>query len=301
MSVTPFITAFLLSLMLTPLAIISAKKMRLVDIPDGTALKIHGRPVANAGGLVLALSFLPAVLTRGDTDPGIYVVALGALAAVLLGLVDDLKGTKPLTRLLIQTAIGAGIAGGGVRAGLLTSAFLDATLGACIVIGAMNAVNLLDGMDGLASGVAAICCAAFAAFSYASGDVKVFVLASALLAAFIGFLPYNFHPASIFLGNSGSSLTGFLLGVLVILALRGSPTPGGCIGSLLIVGLPVADTAYAVVRRLRSGRGIMVGDRDHFYDKLLRKGFSQTQSALIGYSAAASCAVPGLAILLALR
>jgi UDP-GlcNAc:undecaprenyl-phosphate GlcNAc-1-phosphate transferase len=147
----------------------------------------------------------------------------------------------------------------------------------------------------------AISCAAFAAFSYVRGAPQDFVLASALLAAFLGFLPYNFHPASIFLGNSGSSFTGFLLAALAVLALRHAPTAGGCIGLLLIIGLPVADTACAIGRRLGSGRGIMAGDRDHFYDKLLRRGFSQKQSALIGYGAAASCAAFGLAILFTFR
>ncbi len=258
-------------LLSTPLCIRCAKKMRLLDIPDGTALKIHGRPVANAGGLVLAFSVLPAVLVWGAQDPGIWVVTLGALAALALGLVDDLKGAGPLTRLFLQAAIGAGCAWAGLRAGLFRSVFLDGALATCVVIGAINAVNLLDGMDGLASGVAAICCAAFAAFSYAHGDAQVFVLASACLAAFIGFLPYNFNPASIFLGNSGSSLAGFLLAVLVILSLRSAPTPGGFIGSLLIVGLPLADTALCDREEAQVGKGDNGGRSGPFLRQIAAK------------------------------
>ncbi len=272
--------------------------MRLVDVPDGTALKIHHRPVANAGGPAIGLSVFATLLPRATPAGGMLVAALGLLAALALGFLDDLKGLKPLTRLFSQAALGVCIALAGLRPALFSSVFLDCALSACIVAGAINAVNLLDGMDGLACGVTAISCAAFAAFSYAHASPWEFFLAAALLAALVGFLPYNFHPASIFLGNSGSSFAGFSLAALTILALRHNPTPGGCIGALLIIGLPVADTAYAIVRRVLSGKGIMVGDRDHFYDKLLRKGFSQRQSALIGYGAAASCGLLGLAILL---
>jgi UDP-GlcNAc:undecaprenyl-phosphate GlcNAc-1-phosphate transferase len=236
-----------------------------------------------------------------QTGPGgkIDGIVMGAIGALVLGLVDDLKGLKPLTRLLAQAALAFGAAWGGLTAGLFRSPVPDIALTVIVVVSAMNAVNLLDGMDGLASGVVAICCAAFAVFSYARGDQPVFVVTSAALAAFMGFLPYNFHPASVFLGNSGSSLAGFLLAGLMLLSLRAAPTPTGFIGSLLIVGLPAADTALAIGRRIKAGRRITSGDRDHFYDKLLRKGFSQKQSALIAYTAAASFAALGLAILLA--
>jgi UDP-N-acetylmuramyl pentapeptide phosphotransferase/UDP-N-acetylglucosamine-1-phosphate transferase len=290
----PSLTAFLLALALTPAAALWARKGRLLDMPDGVALKIHRRPVPNAGGLALAAAVLPAFLLylHREIHPSwaIGVVAGGSLFSLLLGLADDLTTVNPLTRLLAQTGLGASVALAGLRPGLCPSPFADSLLAVCIVVGGMNALNLLDGMDGLAAGVAAICAAAFAALSWARGDAASLALASTILGAFLGFLPYNFHPASIFLGNSGSYLTGFLTASLMILGMSGSPTPAGCTGSLLIVGLPVADTALAIIRRVKKGRGIMTGDREHFYDKLLRWGFSQRESALIGYTAAATFA-----------
>ncbi len=299
LNLVPIAAAFLSALILTPVGILLSRRTPLVDTPDGTTLKIHGRPVPNPGGLILAASLLPVVVLFAWHGREMRVIIIGAMASLGLGLIDDLKGLKPLTRLLAETALACGVAWGGLTAALFHSPVLDCALAALIVVSAINAVNLLDGMDGLASGVVAICCAAFAVFSYFKGDQPAFLLTSVALAAFVGFLPYNFHPASIFLGNSGSSLSGFLLAGLMILSLRAAPTPAGFAGSLLIVGLPAADTAFAILRRIRSGRRITVGDRDHFYDKLLRKGFSQKQSAVIGYTAAASFAALGLALLLA--
>lgn len=302
MSLIPFAAAFLSSLILTPVGILLSRRTLLVDVPDGTALKIHSRPVPNPGGLILAASILPVVVLFAGPQAGpgreVSVIIIGAIASLALGLVDDLKGLKPLTRLLAQAVLAAGAAWGGLTAGLLHSPVLDGALAVLIVVSAMNAVNLLDGMDGLAAGVVAISCAAFAVFSYARGDQPAFAVTSAALAGLMGFLPYNFHPASIFLGNSGSSLAGFLLGGLMLLSLRAAPTPAGFAGSLLIVGLPAADTAFAIARRITAGRRITEGDREHFYDKLLRRGFSQRESALIAYTAAASLAASGLAVLL---
>ncbi|OPY69606.1 MAG: putative undecaprenyl-phosphate N-acetylglucosaminyl 1-phosphate transferase [Syntrophorhabdaceae bacterium PtaU1.Bin034] len=296
-----FLSSFLLSLLLTPLAILIARRSGLVDAPDASSsLKIHNMPVPNSGGLAVALSVLPTVLVfmHFNSSPiqQVFAISGGCLLSLTLGVVDDVKGLRPLTRLFTQIALAVGLVIAGIHANLFPSGLLNAALTVLIVVGAINSINLLDGMDGLASGVMAISCTAFALLSYVRGDSLVVALALAMVAALIGFLPYNFHPASVFLGNGGSSLLGFLLAVLITLVLSRTPTPAGLAGCLLIAGLPLIDTAYAIVRRIKAGRGLMSGDRDHFYDKLLRRGFSQRQAAFISYTAATVFAASGLAV-----
>jgi len=265
--------------------------------------------LAWATALVLALS-------RGVEVRLLLPMLLGGLAISTLGLIDDVRGVSPKARLLVGAVVVLAVlisAGAGFRlveaithpiaefaayffgvhippvpeviaipVSLLISVF--------IVLGACNSTNLIDGVDGLCGGVTGIISFGFfllaswlASWGYSPpGDPVRLVLAISMFGAALGFLPWNFNPARIFMGDAGSMLLGFNCGMLILLfAEKGIAR--WMIGALMIFALPVFDTALAMFRRWRSGRSIFEGDRSHFYDQLIQRGWSVRQTVLICY------------------
>ncbi len=252
--VVAFLVAFVAALALTPLARRASFALGILDRPG--PLKTHREPVAYLGG-VAVFAALGAVL--GVNHPAL-LIPLGLVAA--LGVADDVRTIPPVLRLLMQASIGiiAGIvepAPG--RFGLLGTAALVVVL--------VNAVNLIDGMDGLAATVVAISALGFA---LVGGGATLPALA--VCGALLGFLVFNRPPARIYLGDGGSYLLGTALALLAARALEGQGR-AAWIALPLFVGAPLADTAIAVVRRQRSGRSWLAGDRSHVYDQLADRGW----------------------------
>ena len=257
--VVAFVAAFAVAVVATPAARRLSFALDIVDRPG--PLKVQRRPVAYLGGGAV---FVALAVTLAPNHPT-WLLPLGLAAA--LGLADDVRSISPRVRLLMQVSVGC-VAGviepaPGRFGGVATVVF---------VVVLVNAVNLIDGMDGLAASVVVVSALGFA---LVGGDTSVPALA--LCGALLGFLVFNKPTASIYLGDSGSYLLGTALALLAASALgTGSQSQdlAAWIALPLFVGLPVADTAIAIVRRYRAGRPLFAGDRSHVYDQLADRGWS---------------------------
>jgi UDP-GlcNAc:undecaprenyl-phosphate GlcNAc-1-phosphate transferase len=259
------IVAFGVAVVATPCAMWLARRIGFVNEPGH--LKVHLRPIPSLGGLAVLAGLLgPVAVTRPS-------LLLALVPAALLGLADDATDVLPAARLGVEIVIG------------LAAAWVAAphdigyvALGVVVVLVLVNAVNFLDGLDGLASSVAAL--GAVGSFVVLSGWSAT--LALALVGALVGFLVWNAPPARVHLGDSGSYLIGTALALLFLAAApRAAPVVSA---AFLFVGVPVADSAVAIVRRLRARRPLMQGDRGHVYDQLVDRGWPATR-------AVAACAI----------
>lgn len=310
--------AFALVVLTTPIAAMIARKAGVMDMPD-QFLKPHAKPTPYLGGMAILFGWTVALvwaLSVGDLGwmPG-GPILLGGIGLSIIGVVDDIRGLSPRLRLAAAALIVGTVlisSGAGIR--LVDSVFLPPynlpayiaepiSLVIClfIVLGACNSTNLIDGLDGLCSGVTAIISLAFfllasflAMYGYsAEGDRTRMVMSIAMLGAALGFLPMNFNPARIFMGDAGSMLLGYNCGMLIVLfAERG--VLRWFVAALMIFALPVLDTLLAIVRRWRAGKPIFEGDRSHFYDQLVQRGLSVRKAVLVCYGLASGFAAIGL-------
>jgi UDP-GlcNAc:undecaprenyl-phosphate GlcNAc-1-phosphate transferase len=284
-------SALSLSLLTTPLVRGLCRRWRLHDFPWGDALKIHRSPVPRLGGLAVALSVFGAMLLGshllGGRDGSVPSLLVPGLLVTVLGAVDDLRGLRPSYRLAGHlVAATLLISAGGLVSPPDRSPYLLLAAGFGL-LAATNAMNLLDGLDGLAAGVAALAAAGFLALAAARDDGVSQTLALATLGASVGFLPYNFNPASIFLGDCGSTLLGFLLGTLMGRSWAAARDLSGTLAPLFVMGVPLFDTSLAIGRRLVRRRPLFVGDRSHFYDWLVQRGLTQRAAVGLCYGLAA--------------
>lgn len=309
-----FLIATVASLVLTPLTRRFCERFRLLDIPlDGR--RLHNRAVPRLGGVaiylacVAALSVIPFIdnlLThtlRGYTTE-ILVAFIPATLVLLLGIYDDLAGTNARLKLsaLVVIATIFFLMGGrieGLPLPFLGFVQLPLLLSYLVTVlwltGIANAFNLIDGMDGLASGAALFSSVVILVISFVNGQPLMIVFALTLCGALAGFLRYNFNPASIFLGDSGALFVGFTLAALSVLGSQKATTAVAVVIPLLAFGLPLVDMAVAIIRRLISGKPIFQGDKEHIHHMLVERGWSQQRAALVLYGA---CAAFGLVAIL---
>jgi UDP-GlcNAc:undecaprenyl-phosphate GlcNAc-1-phosphate transferase len=309
-----FIMAACGSLALTPLVRMACERCGWLDEPvDGR--RVHRRPVPRLGGVaifaglliaLLALPFIHNLLTQSLTASRsqLFAVLVPATLALLCGVYDDFRGTNARFKFIAQTLTGLlfYLMGGRIESlsvPLVGTVALPAATGCALTvlwtIAITNAFNLIDGMDGLATGAALFASLVLLAVSLMLGHPVVTVMAVALCGALIGFLPYNFNPASIFLGDSGSLFIGFTLAALSVLGAQKASTAVAVAIPIIAFGLPVLDTGFTVVRRLISRRPLFDGDREHIHHKLLERGWSQRRVALVLYGV---CALFGIMALL---
>lgn len=272
-----------------------------VAMDDPGALAIHARPTPRTGGLAIYGALLAALaVAMWVGRSGLTMRLWGFLASgsifALTGLWDDARSIRPWERVLLECLGGALLVLSGTRMHLTGLWPVDAGLTVVYLVGAANAMNLLDGMDGLASGVASIAAAFLAVVALASGQRWCAVCSLALLGACLGFLPYNFHCARIFMGDAGSLFLGFTLAALSIAVTAGAGGFQAGLIPVLVLGLPWFDTTLAVVRRLLHHRPLFLGDRSHFYDQLVDRGLSQKGAVLVCYGV--SLVFGGTALLL---
>lgn len=355
-----FYAAFAVAFIATPIMRKLALANGIVDWPD-LRRKAHVEPVAYLGGVGIFLGWVAGIITclfltphtatgtSGSVDfPASILV--GGLIIMGVGLIDDVWGLSPRVKvggqllaaaLLAKETVGTALAAGAISSiatvfgwdafGEMAATapwshiayWLGAVLVAVLVLGGCNAVNLLDGLDGLASGVIAIAALGFAfisvclamgvygesgAYSMTLDPVRI-VMCLAMLGAIVGFLPYNFNPANIFMGDAGSLFLGYL-SVTMVLLLAEPPQTGGAIGGdprlvmagLIVLALPILDTSLAIVRRKMRGQPIFSPDNQHLHHQLIRSGLSVKQAVLILYAAAlAFAAIGGTLIFIRLR
>jgi UDP-GlcNAc:undecaprenyl-phosphate GlcNAc-1-phosphate transferase len=270
-----------------------------LDHPEARKLHIAATPLL--GGVAVALgTALGANLGIWALDMGFPPEALwwmaGALVAVTIGLVDDRLGLGPLPKLLAQMFAAWLFLRGGVYPLHSTHPILGQAISIVWMTGLMNAINFLDNMDGIVGGVSALCALAFAAMLAAWGRLHESLFALGLGGATFGFLRYNFAPARIFLGDTGSLFLGYALGALGLIAAATGPGWSGVLAAILILGYPLFDTTFVVWTRLYEGRKVYVGGRDHTTHRMTRVVRGPRRTAMSVYAATGVMALSGVAL-----
>jgi len=312
---TSFVVAFFVSLavatLATPLVLRVALRRRLYDLPNER--KVHARPIPRLGGVAIVIAFFAPVtglllVNAGASNAlvqtpshlvGLYI---GGFLIAGLGLFDDLKGANALQKLIVQVGVGALMFaldyridavsnpfGGVIDLGMLS---LPVTL--VWFVGVINAVNLIDGLDGLAGGIGLISVTTLFALSMMDDNVLASLLCSCLAGALVGFLFFNFNPARIFMGDTGSLFLGFVLAAFSISTSTKGSTAVALTVPILALGLPILDTMMAIGRRVRAKRNIFSADQEHIHHRLLRAGFSHRSAVLTLYTVAAVLAAAAL-------
>ena len=318
---------------LTPLVVRAAHRFGAVDLPGPR--KIHVTPIPRIGGLAVFLGFgvglvFAAFATGYATNPEIgrsgywAALSLAALAALVLGLVDDIYGVSFQWKFLVQVVAAIFLWRAGFRIevlgvpfvnGVVVLGFWSLPLTVLWIVGVTNAFNLIDGLDGLAAGTALITTTAVAVIAIVGGHVAVSAVGVALVGALAGFLRYNFNPAQIFLGDSGSMFLGFSLAVMSIHGSQKNVTAVAVLAPLLIMGYPILDTGFSIMRRLnnlrtdvggrrglgfvlRNSHRVFLPDRGHLHHQLLDLGLSHKMAVLSLYACALAMALGALALVI---
>jgi UDP-GlcNAc:undecaprenyl-phosphate GlcNAc-1-phosphate transferase len=291
-----FIIAFLVSFAATPIARIFAYKVGAIDVPKDER-RIHAKPIPRLGGLAIFYGFIISVLSFADLK-NISIIGLifGSLIIVVLGAVDDVKNISAKIKLFFQVIAAIIVVLTGIRIEFFTNPNIfsnDNLIALGIwsipitiiwIVGVTNSVNLIDGVDGLAAGICSISSIIIFFISLLSGQLDIALLTAAIAGAALGFLPYNYNPAKIFMGDTGSNFLGFALAVISIQGLFKGYAVISFVVPILILGLPILDTSFAILRRVVTRKPIMKADRGHLHHRLIDMGFSQRQTVLILYT-----------------
>ena len=258
------------------------KHLRIWDLPgDG---RTHLRPAVRLGGPAILPAFLIVLILTSENSGQFVGLAICAVFITGIGLADDIKGLAPWHKLAGQTAVALLALAVGVQISFVSNPFggvleLGVLAGGVLtvfwLVGMMNAINLLDGLDGLAPGVVLVAALVMAILSARLGAFSLVLFGMALAGAIFGFLPFNAYRARLFLGDSGSNLLGFLIGSLAVLGQAKIGT------ALLVLGIPILDVAFTMVRRWISGHGIMSRDTSHLHHRLLDAGLARWQVTAI--------------------
>lgn len=336
-----FYVAFGVTFVLTPIMRSTALYFDIIDRPDRFR-KIHSSPVAYLGGVAVFFGWVAGLaishfLTLHRIEPGWptnhptirWGIVIGAFLVAAVGLVDDIKGVKPLVKIagqitgaicLLSNGIGVtcaenllnpfahrvnavcGLPDGPLPGWLIVS--VSAFIVVAIVVGCCNASNLMDGLDGLCGGVTAVIAAGFLFIAVhlamvgggisTNWDALRVILGLALLGAVLGFVPFNFNPASIFMGDTGSMFLGFSCGTMIILMAQDRPK--WFLAAMVMFALPILDTCLAFTRRWVNGRPLFSADKQHFHHQLIARGLTVKQTVLFSYGLAIVFGLLGVAM-----
>ena len=305
-----FAVALIVALLVTPAVILLAKKTGAMDAPN--ARKVHKKPIPRIGGLAIYAGFMAAIifvaikfgLDIEQIKETVGLVVSGTLI-VALGLLDDYKNLPAKVKLLGQIGAAAVLVlAFDVRIDFVTDPFgdyiylewfaLPATM--FWLVGLTNTVNLIDGLDGLAAGVATIASFTIMLIALEQDFLLVAVLTAALAGAALGFLKYNFNPAEIFMGDTGSMFLGFMLAGISVTGAVKSVATIALVVPVFALGLPILDTTFAIIRRLRGGVPIFKPDKGHLHHRLLGVGFTQRQAVLLMYVISALFGLSAIAL-----
>jgi len=284
-----FLIAVVVAYILTPGIISLAVKMGAMDAPD--ARKVHKAPIPRLGGIGIYIAFMVAVLCTVELTQEVIGLLLGGTIIAIVGIIDDLKNLPAKVKLLGQILAAVVLVSFDVRIDFISDPFGDMIYFEYLaipitifwVVGLTNTVNLIDGLDGLAAGVSTIAAITILLVALQQDYLLIAVLTAALAGGAFGFLQYNFNPAKIFMGDTGSMFLGYMLaGISIIGAVKSAATIA-LIVPIFALGLPILDTAFAIVRRYRGGVPIFKPDRGHLHHRLLDLGFTQRQAVLLMY------------------
>lgn len=282
-------TALLVCMALIPFLRIVAERFQIMDQPGGR--KVHAHAVPRIGGIAFAVGACASIAWWGPKDTTTFSVLLGCGIIVTFGVWDDRVDLGYRAKVVGQLWAALAVVLGGdiwfTTLPFLPDVEVPAWIGMFVtvvfLIGVSNAVNLTDGLDGLAGGLSFLTLSGIAYLAYLSGDSTVLVLAVPFLGAILGFLRYNTYPARIFMGDGGSQLLGFMMGVLAVLLTDSSRGPFSPSLALFLLGLPFLDTLGVTAQRLAEGRSPFVGDRAHIHHKLLKVGLTHYEAVTVIY------------------
>lgn len=279
-----FVLSCVLCLKLTPLMRMAALRFGIVDKPDGK-LKNQQEPVPYLGGLAVYIAFLVTLALTFDFEPQVLGLLLGGTIVLLLGLIDDLGVLSPYVKLLGQFLAAFVMVKAGIRIQVTFLAeWLSVPLSVLWIVAITNAFNMIDIMDGLAAGVACICCLVLFYVAVANERTMIAIMSISLAGALLGFLRFNFVPARIYLGDMGSLFLGCMVGSLCMI---GSYTANNRLGFLIpivILGVPIFDMLFVSYVRWRRGMSILLGSPDHFALRLRKWRLSTKQTVLCSYA-----------------
>lgn len=290
-----FAVALAIAYFMTPPVKNFAEHVGAIDVPKDRR-RVHDHPIPRMGGLAIFLGFVISLLLFVNMSTQVMGLLVGAVIIAVMGAVDDIVNLRPLAKLAAQL-LAAIVA---IRCGLVFDVisnpnlfaerttidigFLSIPLTLLWIVGCTNAMNLIDGLDGLAVGVAAISSVSMLIVSLLVAEPVVSVILAALTGACLGFMPYNMNPAKIFMGDVGSQLLGFVLATASIMGLFKFHAVFTFFVPMLSLALPLTDTAFAFCRRLSHGQSPFHADKGHFHHRLLAIGLSQRQAVAVLYS-----------------
>jgi UDP-GlcNAc:undecaprenyl-phosphate GlcNAc-1-phosphate transferase len=304
-TVMVFGLALVLSLVLTPYVRKLALLTGFVDRP--VERSVHTEPKPYLGGVALFGAFAVAVIAGGGyLDPKVMGILLGGLLILLLGVVDDRIGMSPKVKFLGQVLSAAVLVYGfDVKIDYIYSPFgahffhfglLAGPLTIFWIVAFVNVVNLIDGLDGLAAGISGIASITLLLVSFRQGASAPILITAALAGSAIGFLRYNFNPAKIFMGDAGSMFLGYTLAAISVHGVLKTTVTVGVIVPVMALALPIMDTAFAIVRRLATGKSIGEADKDHLHHRLLRLGLSHRNTVLVMWAISAWLGLSAVAV-----
>lgn len=295
--ILPLFAAIFISFIMTPIIRRLAFKIDAIDIPKDER-RVHKEPMPLLGGLAIFISVIVSSLIFLPIDKTLFSIIIGGSIIIVSGIIDDMKGLSPKKKMLFQLAAGLVLIIGDVKVDFITNPFsvnntlfylkwFSIPITLFWVIGITNTINLIDGLDGLAAGVAMISSFSLM-FVAAKFDYSNVIILSAILGgACLGFLPFNFNPAKIFMGDTGALFLGFMLAAISIEGVMKSIATIAIIVPIIILGVPIFDTTFAIFRRLLNGQSITSADKGHLHHRLLNRGFSQRKTVLILYGISA--------------
>jgi UDP-GlcNAc:undecaprenyl-phosphate GlcNAc-1-phosphate transferase len=286
---------------LTPAARRLALRSGAIDHPNER--KAHGRPLPTSGGIAIIAGFLVAALFSGVTHhlraQSLLAICAGAASVSLIGFVDDRKDLPAKLKLGLQVLSTIPLLVAGVTISVVSRPFhqgmifLPTWLAGAVtvlwVVGVTNAINLIDGLDGLAAGVSAISCVVLALIALAWQQAAVALLCAALAGAAVGFLPWNWHPSRIIMGDTGAYFLGYMVASVTIIGAFKMAAAIAIFVPILVLAVPLLDTVLSPVRRFLSGRPAFAADRDHLHHRLVALGLSEPRVVLLTYVVTAIC------------
>ncbi len=285
-------TALFAALIMVPFLRQWALDKDTVDIPD--ARKVHDHPMPRLGGIAIFLAFLFSAIIYLPINQGVRGLLAGALIVFATGVVDDLNGLSSRGKFVGQAAaclitilVGniyltnlGNLFGFG---DILLPAWVGIPFTVFAVVGVINAINLIDGLDGLAGGVSTIALMAFFLLGWLENDPVIMILAAAMVGTIFGFLKYNFYPARIFMGDTGSLVVGYVIGFFAVFLTQSSTSTTSPMVPVLVLGLPLLDTVWVMMRRIVSGVSPFAADQTHVHHKFLSLGFEHRFTVIFIY------------------
>lgn len=284
------VTTFITVVVLIPFIKKVAIQINAIDIPRNR--HIHTKPIPKLGGVAMFIGFLIGYMIFGIHSVTMNAILIGSFFIILIGVVDDIVELKPMTKFAGQLAAACVIVFYGNMVMNSISAFgfeLNFPIGISqlitifFILGCINCINLIDGLDGLSGGISFIYFLTVGIISIIKGSFGLeYILSFIMVGSVLGFLAYNFNPATIFAGDSGSMFMGFIISVIALLGFK-NVTLTSLIIPLLILAIPILDTLFAIIRRLIKGQSIAQADKSHIHHQFLSRNFTQRQTVLIIY------------------